>query len=264
MTDTHDTNLPEKPVRFEEEKEAAEVSEPESAVNSRAKSFRRKTGRVIQAHREYLPNSKRWLQMWRTWQNWNRRFEAIFHKLHNAERDKSCSENGGAAENFVPNRLCGGRVQEYHVRHQEKEALSWTDVKRNEPAGKAFHHRRAWRGWIPDDFQQELGVQKTGSNGVKLVPQAKVNELWKNLLYVEKFYDLLKLNNEFREYDFKKNLEIKTHLCEAAEKLADEADVVSTFHQLQKLHQNFVIQGPVMKELRDGIWAHVSKQPLQP
>lgn len=62
-------------------------------------------------------------------------------------------------------------------------------------------------------------------------------------LYVEKFYDLLKLNNEFREYDFKKNLEIKTHLCEAAEKLADEADVVSAFHQLQKLHQDFVIQG---------------------
>lgn len=74
-------------------------------------------------------------------------------------------------------------------------------------------------------------------------------------LYVEKFYDLLKLNNEFREYDFKKNLEIKTHLCEAAEKLADEADVVSAFHQLQKLHQEFRDTGPVAKELRDEIWA---------
>lgn len=93
-------------------------------------------------------------------------------------------------------------------------------------------------------------------NEVKLVPQAKVNELWKNYqLYVEKFYDLLKLNNEFREYDFKKNLEIKTHLCEAAEKLADEADVVSAFHQLQKLHQEFRDTGPVAKELRDEIWA---------
>ena len=74
-------------------------------------------------------------------------------------------------------------------------------------------------------------------------------------MYVEKFYDLLKLNNEFREYDFKKNLEIKTHLCEAAEKLADEADVVSAFHQLQKLHQEFRDTGPVAKELRDEIWA---------
>lgn len=73
-------------------------------------------------------------------------------------------------------------------------------------------------------------------------------------LYVEKFYDLLKLNNEFREYDFKKNLEIKTHLCEAAEKLADEEDVVSAFHQLQKLHQEFRDTGPVAKELRDEIW----------
>ena len=78
-------------------------------------------------------------------------------------------------------------------------------------------------------------------NEVKIVPQARINELWKNYqLYVEKFYDLLKLNNEFREYDFKKNLEIKNHLCEAAEKLADEADVVSAFHQLQKLHQEQV------------------------
>ena len=88
-----------------------------------------------------------------------------------------------------------------------------------------------------------------------MVPQAKVNELWKNYqLYVEKFYDILKLNNEFREYDFKKNLEIKTHLCEAAEKLADEQDVVSAFHQLQKLHQEFRDTGPVAKELRDEIW----------
>lgn len=79
--------------------------------------------------------------------------------------------------------------------------------------------------------------------------------MWKNYqLYVEKFYDILKLNNEFREYDFKKNLEIKTHLCEAAEKLADEQDVVSAFHQLQKLHQEFRDTGPVAKELRDEIW----------
>ena len=93
-------------------------------------------------------------------------------------------------------------------------------------------------------------------NEIKLVPQAKVNELWKNYqLYVEKFYDLLKLNNEFREYDFKKNLEIKNRLCEAAEKLADEPDVVSAFHQLQKLHQEFRDTGPVTKELRDEIWA---------
>ena len=89
---------------------------------------------------------------------------------------------------------------------------------------------------------------------IKLVPAEKANELWRNYqLYVEQYYDLLKLNNEAREYDFKKNLEIKTRLCEAAEKLADESDVISAFHQLQKLHQEY--RGPVAKELREEIWA---------
>ena len=93
-------------------------------------------------------------------------------------------------------------------------------------------------------------------NEIKQVPPAKVNELWKSYQqYTEKFYDMLKLNNEFREYDFKKNLEAKLHLCEAAEKLATEPDVVSAFHQLQKLHQEFRSIGPVAKELRENIWA---------
>ena len=92
-------------------------------------------------------------------------------------------------------------------------------------------------------------------NEIKQVPAAKINELWKNYqLYAEKFYDLIKLNNEFREYDFKKNLEIKLHLCEAAEKLANEEDIISAFHQLQKLHQEFRDTGPVAKELREEIW----------
>ena len=87
------------------------------------------------------------------------------------------------------------------------------------------------------------------------VPAGRQNELFRNYqLYSEKFYDMVKLNNEFREYDFKKNLELKTHLCEAAEKLAEEPDVVSAFHQLQKLHQEFRGIGPVAKELREGLW----------
>ena len=73
-------------------------------------------------------------------------------------------------------------------------------------------------------------------------------------MYVEKFYDIIKLNNEFRDYDFRKNLELKTKLCEAAEKLAEENDVVSAFHQLQKLHQEFRETGPVAKELREEVW----------
>ena len=90
---------------------------------------------------------------------------------------------------------------------------------------------------------------------IKNVPAERANELWRNYqLYVEQFYDLLKLNIEAREYDFKKNLEAKTHLCEAAEKLAEEEDVISAFHQLQKLHQEYRETGPVSKELREEIW----------
>ena len=90
---------------------------------------------------------------------------------------------------------------------------------------------------------------------IKNVPAEKASELWRNYqLYVEQFYDLLKLNSEAREYDFKKNLELKTKLCEAAEKLADETEIISAFHQLQKLHQEFREIGPVAKELREEIW----------
>lgn len=90
---------------------------------------------------------------------------------------------------------------------------------------------------------------------IKNIPADKANEVWKNYqLYVEQFYDMLKLNSEAREYDFKKNLEAKTQLCEAAEKLNEEEDVISAFHQLQDLHQQYREIGPVAKELREQIW----------
>lgn len=92
-------------------------------------------------------------------------------------------------------------------------------------------------------------------NEIKLVPASKVNELWKSYqIYSEKFYDLIKINNEFRDYDFKKNLELKTAICNSVEKLADEPDIVSAFHQLQNFHQQWREIGPVAKELRDEIW----------
>lgn len=91
---------------------------------------------------------------------------------------------------------------------------------------------------------------------IKTVPADKANELWRNYhLYVEQFYDLLKLNSEAREYDFKKNLELKEKICESAEKLADEPDVISAFHQLQELHQEYREIGPVAKELREQMWS---------
>lgn len=87
------------------------------------------------------------------------------------------------------------------------------------------------------------------------VPAEHVNELWRNYQqYTERFYDIIKINNQFRDYDFKKNLELKNGLCEAVEKLDNEPDVVSAFHQLQKLHQQWREIGPVSKELREELW----------
>ena len=102
---------------------------------------------------------------------------------------------------------------------------------------------------------QEFKALQQQWREIKNVPAEKANELWRNYqLYVEQFYDMLRLNSEAREYDFKKNLELKTGLCEAAEKLAEEEDVISAFHQLQKLHQEYREIGPVSKELREEIW----------
>lgn len=92
-------------------------------------------------------------------------------------------------------------------------------------------------------------------NTIKLVPATSVNDLWKSYqIYTEKFYDLIKMNNEFRDYDFKKNLEMKTTICESVEKLATESDVVSAFHQLQNFHQQWREIGPVAKEIREDLW----------
>ena len=109
-----------------------------------------------------------------------------------------------------------------------------------------------------EDFNksyQEFKSLQQEWNDIKQVPQAKVNELWKSYQhYVEIFYDLVRINNEFREYDFRKNLELKTELCEAAERLDEETDVISAFHQLQNLHQEWREIGPVSRKDREEIW----------
>lgn len=103
-------------------------------------------------------------------------------------------------------------------------------------------------------YQEFKALQQEWSD-LKLVPTDKVNEIWKSYQrYVEKFYDLVRINNEFREYDFKKNFEIKTELCEAAERLVEQVDVVSAFYQLQNLHQEWREVGPVSRADREGMW----------
>ena len=270
MTDTHDTNLPEKPVELEEEKKTAEVSEPATTETPAEEIVSEKPVEPVQklTKEEILAKLK---EVVADVENVAKPeidgLKQSFYKLHNAEQDaarKLFIENGGAAENFVPQTDC---VEEefkniMSVIKEKRSALTAELEKQKEmnlQVKLSIIEELKELVESPDDANKsytEFKKLQQQWNEVKLVPQAKVNELWKNYqLYVEKFYDLLKLNNEFREYDFKKNLEIKTHLCEAAEKLADEADVVSAFHQLQKLHQEFRDTGPVAKELRDEIWA---------
>ena len=270
MTDTHDTNLPEKPVELEEEKKTAKVSEPATTETPAEEIVSEKPVEPVQklTKEEILAKLK---EVVADVENVAKPeidgLKQSFYKLHNAEQDaarKLFIENGGAAENFVPQTDC---VEEefkniMSVIKEKRSALTAELEKQKEmnlQVKLSIIEELKELVESPDDANKsytEFKKLQQQWNEVKLVPQAKVNELWKNYqLYVEKFYDLLKLNNEFREYDFKKNLEIKTHLCEAAEKLADEADVVSAFHQLQKLHQEFRDTGPVAKELRDEIWA---------
>ena len=270
MTDTHDTNLPEKPVELEEDKKAAEVFEPATTETPAEEIVSEKPVEPIQklTKEEILAKLK---EVVADVENVAKPeidgLKQSFYKLHNAEQEaarKLFIENGGAAEDFVP--------QTDSVEEEFKEIMSVIKEKRSALTAELEKQKEMnlqvklsiieeLKELVesPDDANKsytEFKKLQQQWNEVKLVPQAKVNELWKNYqLYVEKFYDLLKLNNEFREYDFKKNLKIKTHLCEAAEKLADEADVVSAFHQLQKLHQEFRDTGSVAKELRDEIWA---------
>lgn len=190
-----------------------------------------------------------------------------FYKLHNAEIEaakKAFVDNGGAEADFVP--------QPDPAEEQMKQAMAVIKEKRNRITAelekiKEMNYQvkltiiEELKELIdspedPNTNYNEFKKLQQQWNEVTLVPQGKMNELWKNYqANVEKFYDLLKLSNEFREYDFKKNLEIKTRLCEQAEKLTEEADVVAAFHQLQKLHQEYRSSGPVSKELREEIWA---------
>lgn len=271
MTDTHDTNLPEMQAELEEEKQAAEVSETATAETPAEETSTESTTETTVQRLTKAEVIERLKAIADDVENVPKTeidsLKQTFYKLHNAEQEaarKKFVDDGGAPEDYVPT----PDPQEEEM----KNIMSVIRSKRSELAAEVEKQKEMnlqVKLSIIEELKDLLESPEDANknytefkrlqqqwNEVKLVPQASVNELWKNYqLYVEKFYDLLKLNNEFREYDFKKNLEIKTHLCEAAEKLAEEPDVVSAFHQLQKLHQEYRETGPVAKELREEIWA---------
>lgn len=190
----------------------------------------------------------------------------LYYRIHNADvvaaRDKFVEE-GGKPEDFMPApdteeenfKAQLSLIRELRnkaAEEQEKEKLA--NLKRKQEIIERIKELSA----TPDDADKgynEVKDLQAEWKDIKAVPAENATELWKNYQhYTEQFYDQLRLNHEMRAYDFKKNLEIKTHLCEAAEKLADVEDVISAFHQLQKLHQEYRETGPVAKELRDEIW----------
>lgn len=193
--------------------------------------------------------------------------KTTFYKIHLAERDaqtKEYLEKGGDPEKFVL--LPDDTEEAFKAEMQiikEKRAkifLEQEEEKQENLAKKLeIIEKIKAMATSPEEANQSYNDFKTLQQewkDIKAVPADKANELWRNYqLYVEQFYDLLKLNSEAREYDFKKNLEAKTALCEAAEKLDEEEDVISAFHQLQDLHQQYREIGPVAKELREQIWS---------
>ena len=192
--------------------------------------------------------------------------KTVFYKLHIAEREarlKEYIDNGGDPEAYqiLPDQEEEAFKAEMGVIKEKRQKLfKEQEQEKQENLQKKLDIIEKIKGMVtsPEDANKSYKEFKTLQEEwkeIKNVPAEKANELWRNYQhYVEQFYDLLKLNSEAREYDFKKNLELKTKLCEAAEKLADESDIISAFHQLQKLHQEYRETGPVAKELREEIW----------
>jgi hypothetical protein len=192
--------------------------------------------------------------------------KAAFYKLHLDEAD-------AAQKAFIDG---GGKPEEFHLASDDSEEAFKAEMslikekravffkqqeeEKDENLKKKLEiiERIKAMATSPDAankaYQEFKDLQQKWKE-IKSIPTEKANELWRNYhLYTEKFYDLLNLNREAREYDFKKNLEAKTKLCEAAEKLTENTDIISAFHQLQELHQQYREIGPVEKDLREQVW----------
>ena len=190
-----------------------------------------------------------------------------FYKIHKTEQEtarKAFEDAGGNPEEFVPEpeplenvfkEVMASIKKKRSVLAAEQEQEREENLKRKTAILERMKELISNSGETSKIYGEFKQLQQE-FNEIKNIPAAKVNELWKTYqLYTEKFYDMVRLNNDFREYDFKKNLEMKIHLCEAAEKLAEEPDAVSAFHQLQKLHQEYRSIGPVARDLRESVWA---------
>lgn len=192
--------------------------------------------------------------------------QAYYKLRHNEveEQKKAFVADGGEEADFVaPEDETEGKIKALLTVYKEKRAAILAEEERVKAANYALKLQLLDQLKALSESQEDFNklysafkeIQQRWKE-IKLVPQEYANELWRSYqAYSEHFYDLIKINNQFREYDFKKNLELKTALCEAVEKLATEPDVISAFHQLQKMHQQWREIGPVAKEIREELWA---------
>ena len=257
--EVNETNSPLTEVPAEEKTPAASVSAVEEAASAvpAAKTPEEVIARLKEIDKDACSADKQEIDQ----------LKQSFYKSYKADQEaarKAFVEGGGKPEDFVsPGAALEEEFKQVMTSVKEKRSvmLAAQEQEREDNLKKKQDILERMKlltdssedtNKIYNEFKQlQQEWSETGQ-----VPAGRQNELFRNYqLYTEKFYDMVKLNNEFREYDFKKNLEMKTHLCEAAEKLAEEPDVVSAFHQLQKLHQEFRSIGPVAKELREGLWA---------
>lgn len=189
-----------------------------------------------------------------------------FYKMHNEEvaaARQAFVEAGGNAEDFTP--ASDATEAEFKslmaaIKEKRVEQAAEVEAERKENLQKKLDIIEKIKEMVanPDGIDknyENFKALETEWREIGQIPAENATEVWKNFQHQrEQFYDLLRINHEMRAYDFKKNLETKTRLCEAAEKLVEVEDVISAFHQLQKLHQEFRETGPVAKELRDEIW----------
>ena len=270
MNDTHETNLPvEETGKLEEtkapevtpENTAAEVEVTETVEEATANAVGKLSKEEILEKLTELVNAAA-----EATRNEVESLKQAFYKIHRAEVEelkKAFLENEGEEKDFAaPEDEDENKLKELLAVYKEKRAAILAEEDRVKAANYALKLQLIDQLKVltesQDDFNKLYNdfkdIQQRWKE-VKAVPQEHANELWKNYqTYSERFYDIIKINNQFRDYDFKKNLEMKTALCETVEKLQTEPDVVSAFHQLQKLHQQWREIGPVAKELREELW----------
>ena len=271
MKDTLETNLPEEAGKLEETKKPVETPEIDATADVEANDTAEADAAIAAGKLTKEEILAKLTELVETSVETSRgEVEALkqaYYKIRRNEVEELKKEfiaDGGEEKDFTaPADETENKIKDLLTSYKEKRAAILAEEERVKAANYALKLQLIDQlkelCESQDDFNKLYNsfkdIQQRWKE-VKAVPQEHVNELWKNYqIYTEKFYDIIKINNQFRDYDFKKNLELKTALCETVEKLGNEPDVISAFHQLQKLHQQWREIGPVAKELREDLWA---------